>query len=152
MVHVKYDKSLSTRGNYNSKRKEISILPSLKGAEKVYVLSHEFLHHVIHIYIAPQLNILDKIHDYIAFGYKYFSSFQTYRKARKHEVYFQVCLVERDKLRRKFRYDGKGFYATEKEAGKVLRKIREINLLEKEAIRLLKARIKKLKAKGKKVS
>lgn len=149
MVHVQYYEKLRYfKGEYNCKRKEISIWFSLNALLKFYAFFHEVVHHIINITRSPK--IFNKILDYVAYGHKYFSSFQKYRRCKKYDVLFRKADVEFDKLGLELSEirDGKVVFVSrkrlsEKEFKEVRRKFDYIWLLRKEAITLLKTRKQK---------
>jgi len=145
MVQVKYDISLPVIGRYNGKRKEIIINPRLNTPLKTPVtLFHESLHHIINITSSPK--VLNKVLDYVAYGHKYFSSFQEYRRCKRYDVMFRIADVEFDKLGLELSEirDGQVIFVprkelSDKESKKVSRRFDHIWLLRKEAIRLSKS-------------
>ncbi|MDH5746117.1 MAG: hypothetical protein OEZ21_04065 [Candidatus Bathyarchaeota archaeon] len=153
MVHVKYDVNLPYSGKYSRKRKEISINPRFKTISRINTWFHESLHHIRNIVQAP--TVLDKILDYVAYGHKYYSSFQKYRKCRRSEIMFRIGDVEFDKLELELSEirDGQVFFMpkkqlSEKEFEKTRKKFFSIWLLRKEAIRLQRDRIRRMKQKS----
>jgi len=149
MVHVKYDRGLVFKGRYNRKRKEISINPrNATFLSRLYVLFHENLHYLFHRMGFPR--VLDKLLDYIAYGHKYFSSFQEYQKCRKYDVLFRIVDREFDKLGLELFEirDGKVVFVSRK--GLSEREFKEVRRrfgYVWEGIRLLEERLRKEKKK-----
>lgn len=141
------------KGKYNRKRKEISISPRLSTPLRLYVLFHECLHYLLDKTILSKTP--NRFLHYITYGHKYFSSFQEFRKSRKCDVLFRIADVEFDKLRLELSEirDGRVVFCLgrglfEREFEEVRKRFNYVWFLRKEAIHLLKTRIKELEKFG----